>query len=475
MAYRYGNREQMTFFPESIEEYIGKEDPVRAYDAFVEAIDINELGIHLVECKVGNSEYDPKAMLKLLVYGYSYGVRSSRKLERAVYHNISFIWLVGGLKPDHKTIANFRKNNKAALKKVLKLCAKMCMKLDLIEGNTLFVDGTKLKANAGKKNTWTPERCERALKKIDKRIEDILAECTEIDNQEQDASSLVKLSDDLKHEEALKEKVKGILADLNATERKSINTTDKECNRVKDKGKYYPGYNAQIVTDEKNGIIVSSDVVAENNDTGQFADQITQANNTLGEKCENAVGDAGYSNLEELKKVDSDEITVIVPSPRQASHKEASEFSKEKFSYNADQDYYRCPEGNILQRHGVNNEKKCINYDITKASICKNCKHYGTCTTSKKGRRITRLFDEELKEKLEKQYSLPESQAIYSQRKGKVELPFGHLKRNLAVDGFLVRGLEGVKAEFALLSSGFNISRMITLLGVSGLLKAITA
>lgn len=473
MAYRYGNREQRTFFPESIEEYIRKEDPVRAYDAFVEAIDFSELGIQLVECKVGNSEYDPKAMLKLLVYGYSYGVRSSRKLERAVYHNLSFIWLVGGLKPDHKTIANFRKNNKSALKKVLKLCAKMCMKLNLIEGNTLFVDGTKLKANAGKKQTWTPDRCERALQKIDKRIEEILAECAEIDNQEQDASSLVKLSDDLKYEEALKEKVKGVLAELNATDKKSINTVDQDCNRVKDKGKYYPGYNAQIVTDEKNGLIVSSDVVAENNDSGQFADQITQANATLGKKCENAVGDAGYSNIDELKKVDSEEITVIVPSQRQASHKEAPEFSKEKFSYDAAGDFYICPEGNKLQRHGVNNEKKCINYDITDPCLCKNCRHYGKCTTSKKGRRVTRLFDEDLKERLEEQYSLPASQAIYTQRKAKVELPFGHFKRNLAVDGFLLRGLEGVKAEFSLLSSVFNISRMITLLGVSGLIKVL--
>lgn len=472
MAYRYGNREQTTFFPESIEEYIGKEDPVRAYDAFVEALDLNELGIHLNRNKVGNSEYDPKAMLKLLIYGYSYGIRSSRKLERAVYHNFAFIWLLGGLKPDHKTIANFRKNNKKALKKVLKLCAEMCIKLNLIEGNTLFVDGTKLKANASKKNIWTEDRCDSVLQNIDKHIETILTECDSVDKQEEGSDSFVKLQEELKQESVLKEKVQSILEELKTSEKKSINTVDPDCNRVNDKGRFNTGYNSQIVTDEKNGIIVNSDVVYENNDTGEFANQIDQANDTLGKKCENAVGDCGYSNTGELKKVDEQDINVIVPSQRQSLHKESSKFSKEQFNYDSENDCYVCPEGHILQRHGTNNIKKNINYDITDPEICKNCKHFGECTKSKSGRKVTRLFDEEYKEKFEGQYNLPESQAIYKLRKEKVELPFGHIKRNLGVDGFLLRGLEGVRAEFSVLSSCFNIARMITLLGVSGLVKA---
>jgi len=473
MAYRYGNRKQITLFPESIEEFISQDDPVRAYDAFVQALDFNELGLRLNEDKVGNSEYDPKSMLKLLIYGYSYGVRSSRKLERAVYHNLSFIWLVGGLKPDHKTIANFRKNNKSSLKKVLKLCAKMCLKLDLIEGNTLFVDGTKLKADAGKRNTWTADRCKRSLKKIDQRIEVILAECAAVDQYEQDSSSLVKMNDELKQESVLKEKVKSILEELKTTEKKSINTVDKDCNRVNDKGRFYPGYNAQIVADEKNGLIVNSDVVADNNDLGQFAEQINQANVTLGDKCENAVADAGYANTAELKKVDSENINVIVPSQRQASHKKASEFSKEKFNYDAEHNRYICPEGHVLKQRGLNKRKRHIIYDTVDSSHCRNCKHFGKCTSSKNGRRVTRLFDEELREKFEKQYSQQETQVIYAKRKEKVELPFGHLKRNLSVDGFLLRGLDSVKAEFSLLSSCFNISRMITLLGVSGLIHAL--
>lgn len=150
--------------PSSIEDYIAVDDPVRAYDAFVESLDLKELGITLDENKVGNSEYDPKAMLKLVVYGYSYGQKSSRKLERATHHNLSFIWLVGGLKPDHKTIAEFRRNNKAALKQVIKACARMCIKLELIDGNVLFVDGTKIRANAGRDKNYTKRRCEKQIK-----------------------------------------------------------------------------------------------------------------------------------------------------------------------------------------------------------------------------------------------------------------------------------------------------------------------
>jgi transposase len=117
MAYRNGNREQITLLPDSVDDYVGDDDPVRAYDAFIDCLDLKELGITIDTSLLGNSSYHPKSMLKILVYAYSYGWRSSRKIERALHHNLSFIWLSGGLKPAFKTIANFRKNNKEALKR----------------------------------------------------------------------------------------------------------------------------------------------------------------------------------------------------------------------------------------------------------------------------------------------------------------------------------------------------------------------
>ena len=139
MAYRYGqDRHQMLVFPQSLDQYVAEDHPVRAYDAFVDTLDFDELGIELDAHRVGNSQYDPGLMLKLLLYGYSYGLQGSRKLERATYENVSFIWLMKNLKPDHKTICEYRRNNKEALKRALKLCARLCLKLDLIDGNVLF-------------------------------------------------------------------------------------------------------------------------------------------------------------------------------------------------------------------------------------------------------------------------------------------------------------------------------------------------
>lgn len=209
MAYRYGDdKTQMTFLPPSIDDYVGKNDPVRAYDVFVEALDLKELGIENNSSKVGNSSYSPKTMLKLLVYGYSYGdTRSSRKLERAAYHNLSFIWLSGNLKPDHKTIAEFRRKNKSALAKVLKECARLCLRLGLIEGNTLFVDGTKIRANASIKNSWDEERCRKTLSGIDKHIEELLNECEAIDNKEENQESLLSMKEELADNETFRAKV----------------------------------------------------------------------------------------------------------------------------------------------------------------------------------------------------------------------------------------------------------------------------
>lgn len=163
MAYRYGNRYQMALIPRSIESYVGEEDPVRVYDAFIDVLNLDTLGIEINPKKVGNTEYGPKAMLKLLVYGYSYGWRSLRKLERAVHHNLSFIWLLGGLKPDHKTIAEFRRKNKKTLKKVLRQSVRMCIELDLIGGNVLFVDGTEIRANASRDKNYTKEQPARIV------------------------------------------------------------------------------------------------------------------------------------------------------------------------------------------------------------------------------------------------------------------------------------------------------------------------
>ena len=475
MAYRYGDRRQAVLFPPSVEDYVPQDAPVRVYDAFVEALDFARLGIVVEPHKVGCPQYDPKIMLKLLIYGYSYGIRSSRKLERAAHYNVAFMWLVNGLKPDHKTIAEFRRKNKTALTKVLKQCVRLCVKLNLIEGNTLFVDGSRVRANASSSNSWDEKRCLKRLKQIDARIAKILKECEAADQSEQNNGSMVKVARELADNEVLKARVSDILAELKADENKhSVNTTDNDCVRIHGRQGSHAGYTLQNVVDDKNGLIVSSEVVDENHDTRQFARQIDNATEVLDKPCQRACADSGYSDLNELEKIDNKGIKVIVPNMRLASGKKPGPFDVSRFIYDSNRDCFICPAGETLHYSTTESKRNRKSY-IAKPPVCKRCKYFGQCTKSQHGRKVTRLLKQDLYDRLARQYKQKDNQEIYKRRKQKVEHPFGHMKHNLGVSGFLLRGLGGVNAEASLLSSCFNIARMITLVGIPCLLAALTS
>lgn len=472
MAYKYGDRHSRILFPASLEEYVSESDPVRVYDVFVDSLDIEELGITIyMESQVGAPNYDPIAMLKLLVYGYSYGIRSSRRLERACYHNVSFIWLIGGLKPDHKTISEFRRNNRKALKQVLKQCARLCMKLGLIDGNVLFVDGSKMRANASMDNSWSKEKCERYLEKLEEKIEELLSACEQIDKSEEGEVSLVKLKEELVGKEKLQEEVKAILAELEEKKVKSVNVVDRESVNSKGRQGTHASYNAQIVVDGKNGLIVNSDVISQSNDTNQFSSQIKEAESVLEKEAETACADSGFWQLDDLEKISSRGTQVVVPSKKQASNKDLGSFDKENFNYDEEADEYVCPEGNRLRFNRIVKKDRSREYIIKSSKICLKCKHYGVCTKSKQGRRINRLFTEELKNNLARIYDSEEGKRIFRLRKSRVELPFGYIKRDLEAGYFLLRGREGVNGEMGLLGTSFNLKRMMKLIGISALLE----
>ncbi len=472
MAYRHGERNQKDLFPQSIDEYVNHNHPVRAYDAFVDSLDLKDLGITYDAKRVGNSSYDPRTMIKLWTYGPSYGQESSRTLERSIHENVSFIWLMGGLKPDHKTISEFRRNNKEALAKIIKLCARLCIKLNLIEGNILFTDGTKIRANASRHKNHTKKHYEKQLKEIDSRIEEMLNRCDQIDEQESHLDSFVKMKDELANNEQLRSKIKEALAEFeqrgektkNGKER-TVNMTDTDSALMRSVQGSHASYNVQSVVDEKHGLIVNTDVVSAGTDVNQFAQQITQAEEVTGKECKIACADAGYADTEELEKIhERGNTKVIVPSQRQALHKEESPFSKSAFTYDEKTDTYCCPEGHVLI-YKREKEKNKREYRIANAHTCNQCIHYGTCTKSKHGRRITRLRNEQIKEYLEKQYEDEESQEIYALRKARVEHPFGHIKHNLGKTHFHMRTRQGAQAETSIAATCFNIARMITIFG----------
>jgi transposase len=470
MAYRYGDRTQRILFPQSIDEYIPQDAPVRVYDAIVDKMDLQSMGFEIDPDKVGCPQYDPKIMLKLLVYGYSYGVRSSRKLERECHYNLSFIWLTAGLKPDHKTIAQFRLENKNALQKVIKQCAGICVELDLIDGNILFIDGSRMRANASIDRTITKEKALRTLKHIDQRISSLLSECEQADSEESDQGSLVHTHQELKDHQLLRDKIESALRSIEQQQKHSHNMTDKDCVMIHSRQGSHSGYNGQIAVDDKHGLIVNSDVVSENNDLKQFSVQVQQANEVLSKPCKEACADAGYSNAQELEKIDKQGIKVIVPSKQQASRNGPGSFDRSAFEYISQEDVYICPGGQKLP-YQWNNAKRGRREYVADIRICKSCEHYGLCTKGKKhGRRIIRNNNEQFRDRIRYQYAEADSQEVYTHRKQKVELPFGHIKHNLKVSSFLLRGLAGVKAEMSILSSCFNITRMISIIGVSELM-----
>ena len=469
MAYRTGNRNQMCLLPQSIEEYVAPDAPVRVYDAFIDAL-FPELGIEINPHKVGNSNYHPKAMLKLLVYGYSYGVRSSRKLEQEIHNNLTFIWLMGGLNPDFKTIAEFRRTHKEMLTDVLKNCARLCIKLNLIAGNVLFVDGSKIRANAGRDATHNKSWYEEQLKTIDARIEQLLDECEAQDKQEEGLGSFVKTAKDLGSAEKRKQKIENALKEIDATGKNKVNATDPECAIMRSIQGSHASYNAQMVVDDKHRLIVHAEPVSDPNDRNQFARQIDQANKILATPCEAVCADAGYADTDELEKIDGQGIKVIVPSQRQAQREEEGLFSKSHFTYDQEHDCYYCPGGNRLTFRSLYRKNGKRTYKIERSSICRSCSNFGQCTRSKEGRKVVRLKNEEVKQRLEAQYAEPASQEIYKKRKTAAEHPFGHLKRNLKVTSFLLRGLAGVRAELSILATCFNLTRIINILGAAQLM-----
>lgn len=474
MAYRNGNdREQGMLFPQSIDNYIPEGHVARAYDAFVETLDLSEIGIELNPQKVGNSQYNPRLMLKLLLFGYSYGVHSSRKLERETYNNLAFIWLMKDLKPDHKTIAEFRRRNKEAIIKTMKLCARLCLKLNLIEGNVLFADGTKIHANAGRKHQYSRKWYEKQLIEVDHRIRKLIDKSEEVDNDESGQGSWVKMPEEYAKETDLKKTIENALEEItnrgshtkNGKER-TVNLIDPESTVMKSPQGTHPGYNIQSVVDDRNSLIVSIDAVSDANDLQQFSNQIKSAEDNLEKKCQVACADAGYSNIKQLNKVESETTKVVVPSQKQISESSAKRFGKKEFIYNAQSDYYTCPEGNKLTFLRFQNKEltKC-DYRIENAEICRKCQHFGICTNSRQGRTVVRHIYEELKETIEQRFNMPEYRCIYERRKSRVEHPFGYFKKILGFRQFGLRGLQGARTEVSLLATCYNLTRMIKLLG----------
>jgi transposase len=352
-----GCREQPSFLPPRVEDYVDRNNPVRAIEAYVEALDLEELGFRHPGSGggAGQPAYDPADLLKLYVYGYLNRIRSSRRLEREACRNLELIWLLKGLTPGHRTIANFRKDNWAAFKAANRDFVLLARELDLMGGELVAIDGAFFDGDASKGSIKTRKRLAAQLAALDRDIEAYGASLTANDTAEaaQAAAGAAGGGEDVARKvAALMDKrthVKADLARLDASGETQLSRTDADARLLSKRGQTVAGYNVQIAVDDKHKLIVASEVVNDGNDTGQLHTMATAAKEALGAETLTALADTGYYNGNALKACEEDGITAYVPQAKRTARLEAQgRMSHEEFAYDAEADVYRCPAGKLL-------------------------------------------------------------------------------------------------------------------------------
>ena len=475
MGYIEGiDRLQPVMFPEALDDYVAANHPVRIIDAFVAGLDMAELGFVRAEpASEGRPGYDPRDLLKLFIYGYQNGTRSSRKLERETHRNVEVMWLLRALKPDHKTLAVFRQEHAKALKRVFREFTLLCLQWDLLDGTLIFVDGTKMRAVNGRDRNFSESRLKKQLERIESKIQRYLAEMEKEDRKEEGQRGVTDpdLPEKLKALEERRETYLRLQEQLKQSRDKQLSLTDPESRRMKTRQGTDVCYNAQIAVDPKHHLIVAQEVTNEVTDIEQLGPMALAAKAALGVETLEVAADAGYHNPAQVAICEANGVTPYVPAPQTSPNESKGRFSKRAFDYDAERDAYRCPAGQWLtpctqEQRGDRQYLYYANWDA-----CGACPIRAGCTASKQGRRISRLPEEAQVEAMRKR--VQEKKELMVARKSTVEHPFGTLKRATGTDHFLLKGLEKTSGEFSLSSLGYNLKRVTNLLGVECLLEAL--
>ena len=476
MGYKAGvDREQQILFPESLDEYVSADNPVRVIDAFVAGLDMVRLGFErAVPAEEGRPGYDPRDLLKLFIYGYLNRTRSSRRLERETHRNVEVIWLMRKLRPDHKTISEFRRKHAKELKRVSREFTLVCAKLNLFSAELVFIDGSKFRAVNSKDRNFTKGKLKALLKRIDTHIAEYLAEAEAQDAAEEGQSGATdaQLAEKLKALRERKERYEDLQKRLEESGDSQISLTDPDSRLMKSQGDMKVCFNAQIGVDAKHHLIVAGDVTNQVNDEWQLAPMALAAKEALAVKTLDVAADAGYHVGTQVVECEANKITPYVPKPKSTSKSDAQgRFTKEAFTYSAEHDAYQCPAGQslTLSTQTVVNGRTMRYYANWRA--CAGCPLREKCTTSEQGRRIMRTPEEERLEAMA--VRIKEKPELMLQRKSSVEHPYGTMKWTWDGYYFLLKGLKKVRGEFSLMTLAYNLRRVLSLLGVECLLEAL--
>jgi transposase len=466
------SRSQATFFPEVLDDFVSTENPVRVIDVFVDELDLNELGFKGVVPKdTGRPNYHPAMLLKLYLYGYLNRIQSSRRLEREANRNIELMWLTERLAPDFKTIADFRKNNGSGIKQCCRTFIDLCRQMNMFSDALVAIDGSKFKASNNKSKNYTPRKLQASMERVEKHIARYLSQLDKVDLNEKEADTapikekLVWLKARLSELKELKEKVE-------AHPDKQISMTDPDSRLLKTTAmERKVCYNVQSAVDCKHHLIVAHEVT-NTTDRNQLCHMGKQAQEAVGINEITVLADKGYFSSQDIMDAQDAGMMPLVPNFDTSGSEKKGIFNKSLFQYDAEQNVYVCPAKQALTPRGQARDKGMIyrNYNCS-VKICRACSLQTQCTKTATPRTIRRWEHASRIEKMtELLESKPDSMVIRQQT---VEHPFGTIKLWMGATQLLTRRFKGVSIEMDLHVLAYNLRRMISIFGVSGLIKAL--
>lgn len=472
------DRGQVTLFPETLEDFVAEDNPVRVIEAFVELLDLGDLGFARVDPKAtGRPAYHPSVLLKLYIYGYLNAVQSSRRLEREAGRNVEVMWLCGRLVPDHKTIADFRKDNGPAIRRVCAQFVALCRRFGLLAAASVAIDGSKFKAVNNRDRNFTAAKMKRRVAQIEVSVARYLAQLDSADRQEPTEAlalrttrlkqKIAKLTEEIKRLEALEAARQAAL-----DQQISLTDPDSRSMATSGRGSGVVGYNVQAAVETNHHLIVAHDVIQSGSDRAALAPMAEKAKEALGVDTLDVVADRGYFSSEQILECSRADVTVTLPKPVTSGMKAKGQFGKQDFRYLADDDVYLCPAGQRLSF--VSHKRQSGGPDLRRYATmgCEACALKRRCTTGTQ-RVVTRWEHEHLVEDVQRR--LDENPQAMRQRRETVEHPFGTIKARMGATHFLMKRLKNVRTEMALSVLAYNLTRVMNILGTGPLIQAMKA
>lgn len=468
----YTNKQGL-LLPNYVEDWIPEDHLARVVDMVVDQLDLSAL--KAVYDEEGRPAYHPRMMLKILFYPYATGLRSSRKIQRRLETDIAYIWLSGHQTPDFRTISEFRRKNYRILHELFTQIVVLCYEMGIVKLGHISLDGVRLKANASKKKTGELNELEEAIKHAKDKIAQIFNQAEAIDQEEE--RPLEKEQKDIPKELQDKQKFLKKLEEAKTTLQRlnidKVNLTDPEATFQKTEYGLRPGYNGQCAIDETKQVIVAQDVVTKPDDTDQLKPMVEQVKDNLNTKPKELSADGGFYSGENLEYLEKEQIDGYIPDTSNKTKEPTNSsqsnhpFSKQNFQYQKEDDAYTCPEGKNLKylRTKLRKDKKYKRKRvfIYEGAECPSCPSQSKCLGKGNAsgiRHIERDGYEEYRARMKLKMQTEEGKKVYLKRNYTAEPPFGHIKHNLGYRNFLLRGLRGAKAEFALMCIGYNLIKI---------------